>query len=102
MAWVDVCGVDDAFEERINGYEVAGRRVLIMKAGGRLTALDGTCTHEDADLAAGFFLDGRITCPLHLSQFDPATGEVFNPPAERRLQLFPVKTQAGRVLVDLP
>lgn len=102
MAWVDVCGVDDAFEDRINGYEVNGRRVLIMNAGGRLTALDGTCTHEDAELGAGFLVDGRITCPLHLSQFDAVTGAVFNPPAERGLEAFPVKAEGGRVLVDLP
>ncbi len=102
MVWVDVCGVDDAFEERINAYEAGGRRILIMNVGGRLTALDGTCTHEDADLSAGFFLDGRITCPLHLSQFDAATGKVFDPPAKLDLAVYPVKTDGGRVLVDLP
>lgn len=102
MPWVDVCGVEDVFEDRINPYEAGGRRIIITKVGGKLTALDGTCTHEDADLALGFLVDGRITCPLHLSQFDAQTGEVFNPPAERNLPLYPLKTEGARVLVELP
>ena len=102
MPWVDVCSVEEVFEDRINPYEAAGRRLVIMNTGGRLTALDGTCTHEDADLGLGFFLDGRIVCPLHLSQFDCQTGEVYNPPAERPLPRYPLKTEGGRVLVELP
>ena len=102
MPWVDVCAADEVFEDRINPYEAGGRRLLILNFGGKLTALDGTCTHEDADLALGFLVDGRITCPLHLSQFDALTGQVFNPPAERDLALYPVKTEGARVLVELP
>jgi nitrite reductase/ring-hydroxylating ferredoxin subunit len=102
VAWVDVCSVDEVVEDRINAFDTPSRRVLIMNVGGTLSALDATCTHEDADLANGFFIDGRIMCPLHLSAFDPRTGQVFNPPAERDLQAYPLKTEGARVLVDLP
>lgn len=102
MAWVDVCAVEEVFEDRINAYEAGGRHILIMNVGGQLSALDGTCTHEDADLGLGFYIDGQITCPLHISQFDPLTGKVHNPPAERDLPVYPLKTEGSRVLVDLP
>lgn len=102
MPWVDVCSVDEVVEDRINAFDTPKRRILVMNVGGKLSALDATCTHEDADLGIGFFIDRRIMCPLHLSAFDPTTGEVYNPPAERGLALYPLKTDGGRVLVELP
>jgi len=102
VTWVEVCSVDEVFEGRINGFDAAGRRVLVMRIDDALVALDGTCTHEEADLSSGFLLAGRITCPLHLSQFDAKTGQVHNPPAERDLPKYHVKTHGGRVLVDIP
>ena len=102
MAWVDVCSVDEVVEDRINAFDTPRRRILVMNVGGKMSALDATCTHEDADLGIGFLIDSRIMCPLHLSAFDPLTGEVFNPPAERALPVYPLKTEGSRVLVDLP
>lgn len=102
MAWVDVCAVDEVVEDRINAFDTPSRRILIMNVGGKLAALDANCTHEDADLGLGFFIDNRIMCPLHLSAFDPTTGVVYNPPAERGLPVYPHKVEGARVLVDLP
>jgi len=102
VAWVEVCSVDDVVEGRINGFDADGRRVLLLRFDDGLVALDGTCTHEEADLSTGFLISGRITCPLHLSQFEAKTGRVLNPPAERDLPEYPVKTEGGRVLIDLP
>jgi 3-phenylpropionate/trans-cinnamate dioxygenase ferredoxin component len=102
MTWVDVCAMDEVAQGRLNGFDAGGRRVILMSFDGHLVALDGTCTHEEADLSTGFLLAGRITCPLHLSQFDARTGEVYNPPAEKALPKYGVKTEGGRVFVDLP
>jgi nitrite reductase/ring-hydroxylating ferredoxin subunit len=102
MTWVDVCALDEVAQGRLNGFDAGGRRIILMTIDGDLVALDGTCTHEEADLSSGFLLAGRITCPLHLSQFDARTGQVYNPPAERDLPKYHVKTEGRRVLVDLP
>ncbi len=102
MAWVDVCSVEEVVEDRINAFDTPGRRILVMNVGGKMAALDATCTHEDADLGLGFFIDSRIMCPLHMSSFDCHTGAVDQPPAERPLPTFPLKTEGGRVHVDLP
>jgi len=85
----------------MKGIEVDGRRVLVVNLDGVLRAWDGTCTHEEADLSTGFLLGERVTCPLHLSQFDLTTGEAVNPPATVPLKKFIVIVENGEVYVEL-
>jgi 3-phenylpropionate/trans-cinnamate dioxygenase ferredoxin subunit len=46
-------------------------------------------------------LGERVTCPLHLSQFDLTTGEAVNPPATENLRKYNVKIDEDDVLVEL-
>jgi nitrite reductase/ring-hydroxylating ferredoxin subunit len=46
-------------------------------------------------------LGERVTCPLHLSQFDLTTGEAVNPPATENLRKYNVKIDEGDVFIDL-
>jgi nitrite reductase/ring-hydroxylating ferredoxin subunit len=85
----------------MKGSEINGRRILLVNLDGTIRAWDGTCTHEEADLSTGFLLGERVTCPLHLSQFDLTTGEAVNPPATENLRKYNVKIDEGDVLVDL-
>jgi nitrite reductase/ring-hydroxylating ferredoxin subunit len=80
---------------------VAGSRLLLSRIEGKVCALSGTCTHEEADLGLGFVTDGRIACPLHLSQFDLRDGSVLNPPATKPLRRFNVKIDGDTVLVEV-
>ncbi len=75
--------------------------MLVSKIGGEVSAVSGTCTHEEADLGLGFILEDRVVCPLHLSQFDLRTGEVMNPPATTSLKCFNVKIEAETVFVEV-
>ncbi len=102
MAWHDVCAAQELDPERINAFDVGGRRVLVFAGAGGLRAFDGICTHETADLGLGFLNGTSLTCPRHLSQFDTLTGEALNPPAEEPLARYAVKEEDGRVLVELP
>ncbi len=43
---------------------------------GTVHALDDTCTHQDASLAAGWVEDCRVECPLHESTFSLTSGAV--------------------------
>ncbi len=93
---------DSQLEEgSIMTVEVNGVHVLLAKLGGEVSALSGTCTHEEADLGAGIVLEGRVVCPLHLSQFDLRTGEVANPPATTPLRKFNVKIDGGTIFVEV-
>jgi len=78
-----------------------GVHILLSNLGGEVFAVAGTCTHEEADLGLGFKLDGRVTCPLHLSQFDLRTGAVLNEPASEPLKTFKVKIQGETIYVEV-
>jgi 3-phenylpropionate/trans-cinnamate dioxygenase ferredoxin subunit len=85
----------------ILGIEVGGTKVLLSNIDGQIHAVSGVCTHEEYDLADGIVLEGAIVCPLHLSQFDLKTGQVYNPPAELPLRVFNVKIDGDTVFVEV-
>ena len=85
----------------MKGVELDGRRVLVVNLDGTLYAWDGTCTHEEADLSTGFLLGDRVTCPLHLSQFDLTNGEAVTPPATQPLRRYIVKIENEEVYVEV-
>lgn len=80
---------------------MAGTKLILSKIDGEIHALSGICTHEEFDLAEGIVVEGAITCPLHLSQFDLRTGEVYNPPATEPLRVFNVKIDGDTVFVEV-
>jgi nitrite reductase/ring-hydroxylating ferredoxin subunit len=81
--------------------DVNGTRILVSKLEGEVYAVAGVCTHEEQDLATGFVAEERVTCPLHLSQFDLRDGSVLNPPATAPLKRFNVKIEGGTILVEV-
>jgi 3-phenylpropionate/trans-cinnamate dioxygenase ferredoxin component len=83
------------------GVEVAGTKVLLSNISGEIYAVSGVCTHEEFDLAEGIVIEGAVTCPLHLSQFDLRTGQVYNPPATEPLKVFNVKIDGDTVFVEV-
>ena len=85
MAWVD--GTD---------------QVIVINLDGTPQAYQGICTHEYFELDKGFLTAGSLTCALHLSRFDLATGEPLDPPAELPLAMYPTTVADGRVVIDIP
>jgi nitrite reductase/ring-hydroxylating ferredoxin subunit len=93
--------LSDLGEGTMSTVDLKGSHVLLAKIGGEVSAVSGTCTHEETDLGTGFILEDRVVCPLHLSQFDLKTGEVMNPPAEVPLQRFNVKIRDDVIFVEV-
>ncbi len=85
----------------MRGVEIEGKRIVLTNLAGDVYALDSTCTHEEFDLSSGFMVEERIVCPLHLSQFDVRTGEVYNPPATVPLKTYNVKIEGSDIFVEL-
>lgn len=85
MAWAD--GVDP---------------VLVVNVEGQPRAFQGTCSHEYFELDKGFLTGGSLTCALHLSRFDLATGDALDPPADLPLVRYPVVVERGRILIEVP
>ena len=111
---VDLLGVDEVPEGTMKMAWVDGTdQVIVVHTGGEIRAYQGICTHEYFELDKGFLTGGgsagtngkaagTLTCALHLSRFDLATGEPLDPPAELPLAAYPVVIEDGRILIEIP
>jgi 3-phenylpropionate/trans-cinnamate dioxygenase ferredoxin component len=110
---IDLLAVDEVPEGTLKMAWVDGTdQVVVVHANGVIRAFQGICTHEYFELDKGFLTgggspnpDGRpsgtLTCALHLSRFDLATGEALDPPAELPLATYPVVVEDGRILIEV-
>jgi 3-phenylpropionate/trans-cinnamate dioxygenase ferredoxin component len=100
--WVDVCAQDDIDEEDVIRVQHDGRELAIYRSPeSAFYATDALCTHEHAQLADGLVMGDVVECPKHNGRFNYKTGEATRVPARVNLCTYPVRTDAGRVLVNL-
>jgi len=101
MAFTDVCAVSDIPEDAGLRIEAGPRPIAVFKADDGFFAIEDKCPHGDWPLSEGYF-DGRLVeCSLHMAKFCVRTGKVCAPPAVRDLNVFPVRVEGERVLIDL-
>ena len=103
MPFIDACATSEIDEEDLIRFDHDGATYAIYHGpDGKFYATSGLCTHENVHLADGLVMDFVIECPKHNGQFDYRTGQAKRAPVCINLKTFPVKVEAGRVLVDLP
>lgn len=101
--WLDLCPADLAPGE-LRGFTVDARHVLVAESRGAVFALDDLCNHAGCELSTGWVdaRRGAVVCPCHEMVFDLATGKNLTIPRLCDDQpTFPIKLEAGRVLVLL-
>jgi nitrite reductase/ring-hydroxylating ferredoxin subunit len=94
--------LDDA--ELLEGHMTAayplGINVILARVSDTIYAISGKCAHMACPLFIGK-LDGYIiTCPCHDWRFDVRTGK-FLDATELRLEVYPTKSETGKVYVNL-
>jgi 3-phenylpropionate/trans-cinnamate dioxygenase ferredoxin component len=100
---IDLVGVGEVPDGTMKMAYVDGTdQVLVVHVNGEFLATQGICSHEYFELDKGFLTAGTLTCALHLSRFDLASGEALDPPAELPLAVYPVVIEDGRVLIEVP
>ena len=103
MRRVAVARIEDLPAGTMLMVQVDGTDILLIhESDGSLHATQGICTHEYFELDKGFLTGDTLTCALHLSRFDLATGEALDPPAELPLALYPVSVEGSDVVLTLP
>ena len=100
--WIDVGAVDALTEGRPLTTEVDGYPILVTRCGAQLLAVEDRCTHDGEALAGAEIEDCEIICPRHFARFSLKTGEALSPPAYEPLRTFRVRSEAGRLLVEVP
>jgi 3-phenylpropionate/trans-cinnamate dioxygenase ferredoxin subunit len=102
MAWVEVCAVDAINEEDVIRFDFGKKTYAVYRSpDDKFYATYGLCTHESVHLADGLVMDNIIECPKHNGRFDYRTGAAVGAPVCVNLKTYPVKVEAGKVLVDI-
>ncbi len=100
--WVRVADAADIPPGEMHAAEAGGQKIAIFHlADGSWHATSNICTHAFALLTDGWFEGTEIECPLHAGRFDVCTGKTLGAPAEEDLATYPVRVEAGAVLVGL-
>jgi nitrite reductase/ring-hydroxylating ferredoxin subunit len=101
MAWCVVANEGDVPEGEAISVNVAGEPVALYNLGGAIYATHDECTHARASLTDGFVNGDCIECPLHGAEFHIPTGEPRSGPVSVPIRVYPVKIEAGSILVDV-
>ena len=101
MGWHEVSGAQTLGENEAIGVVLREQPIALVRTAGKFYALHNVCTHQFALLSEGYVEDGCIECPLHQGRFDLATGAPKAPPVTEPVRVYPVKTENGKVYVEL-
>ena len=100
--WVEACAAGDIDEEDVMRFDHGGRTFAIYRSpDDDYFATDGLCTHEKVHLADGLVMDDIIECPKHNGRFNYKTGAARGAPVCVNLATYPVKVEAGKVLIQI-
>lgn len=99
--WVDVLAVSELEPGDVTPVQHGTLKLAIYDARDGLYATAALCTHAGAPLCDGYFDGHVIECPLHQGGFDIRDGRALFAPVTRPLRTYPVKVEAGRVLVQV-
>jgi 3-phenylpropionate/trans-cinnamate dioxygenase ferredoxin subunit len=101
MAWRAAAKETDIRENEVVGVVVEGQHVALYRLDGEVFATSDVCSHQFALLSDGFVEGDCIECPLHAAQFDIKTGKVICGPALTSIATYPVRLEAGEILLDI-
>jgi nitrite reductase (NADH) small subunit len=101
MPFVKVAAASALPPGQVMEAEVNGNTYAVCNVGGELRAFDGVCPHAGGPLGQGNIEDGRLICPWHAWEYDCRTG-VNDYDESVKLAAFPVKIEAGDILIDVP
>ena len=99
--WLDVGADTDHEPGDMKRLGIGREPVLLANVEGTIVAVADTCTHEDASLSGGALNGVFVRCPLHGSRFCLLDGKAMDDPAEIDLEIFSVKIEHGRILIQV-
>ena len=82
--------------------ELDGTRVVLARVGDAVYACGDVCSHRGGPLSEGKLNGARLACPWHGWMYDVRTGQCLFPGRGAGVPSYPVRVEAGEVLVELP
>ncbi|MBY6153875.1 nitrite reductase small subunit NirD [Vannielia litorea] len=100
MSWIDICAVTEIAERGARIVKTEVGCIAVFRTGPEeVFAASNTCPHKGGPLSEGIVHGRKVTCPLHNWVFSLETGEAQGAD-EGRIATYPVRIEAGRVLLD--
>ena len=99
--WVKVGPLADLGEDDVKRFDLGERTFAIYRAGGKIYATDGLCTHEQVHLCDGLVMDHVIECPMHNGRFDIRNGRALGAPACVDLKTYPAKVESDAIFIQV-
>jgi nitrite reductase (NADH) small subunit len=87
--------VDEARE-----FPCGDKIICIANVNGNYSAMDNVCLHRGGPLGQGMIEGGKVVCPWHGWQWNPATGEAAHNP-NAKVAVYALKIENGDVLVEV-
>jgi nitrite reductase/ring-hydroxylating ferredoxin subunit len=104
---VRLAAISEIPEGGMTMREHDGRAITLAKIGGKVYAMNDTCTHRGAPLHMGQLGSAGspylLTCPWHAAHYDVTTGKVYqDTPWAADTETYPVEVTGEDIFVDLP
>ncbi|NLP08765.1 non-heme iron oxygenase ferredoxin subunit [bacterium] len=101
MPWISLMALSELVDNTPRTVRVFGKKILVLRQGDRVYALEDRCSHENNPLADGYASPGKIACPRHGALFDLASGAALTPPAYEAVSVYPVTVENGVVRINV-
>lgn len=101
MARVHAGRLDALPRDRPVLFEVAGRRLALVRRGDTVHALDDSCPHAGGPLSEGALEGDALICPYHAWFWNVKTGVCMVPGRGARVAVYPVAVEGGEVWVEV-
>jgi len=98
--FIPVMRSDELWDGEMQGREVSGKKVLLVKLDGRVCAYEDRCAHLGVALSEGELVGDVIVCSAHHYRYDARTGRGVNPKSVQ-LKSLSVALEGGMIAVEL-
>lgn len=98
-----MCALDELPDPGAQRFDGPGYRLVIVRIGDQVYALNDRCSHQDFPLSEGEVDpdDMTVECAKHGSVFDLRTGEPLSLPATQPVPVYGARVEDGKVVVAL-
>lgn len=81
--------------------EIEGRKIVLAKRTGKISAFDNTCPHLGGSLGRGTLQGNAVACPLHRWTFDLSTGKCVSGLPDEKVAIYETRVENGKILVKI-
>ena len=99
--WVDVGSIEALSATPLRAMKIHGQELALSCRDGKIGAVSNLCNHAGGPLGEGRMDGDYIVCPWHNWKFHRRTGLGEPGFEEDAVPAFPVREEAGRVLVNI-